>query len=93
MTGESPHVSQGYSPMVVRFFMLQSHYRSTLDLTDEALQAAQKGYNRLMEGYRTLMDLPSATGNAPGKTGRGDHQNSSAPPMPICWMISTRPRP
>ena len=56
-TGDSPHVSKAYSPMVVRFFMLQSHYRSTLDLTDEALQAAEKGYRRLMEAVRLLAHL------------------------------------
>ena len=56
-TGDSPHVSKGYSPMVVKFFMLQSHYRSTLDLTDEALQAAEKGYRRLMEAHKTLKKL------------------------------------
>jgi len=63
-TGNSTHVSKGYSPMVVRFFMLQSHYRSTLDLTDEALQAAEKGYRRLMEGIATLNGL-QAKDNAP----------------------------
>jgi len=56
-SGDSPHVSKGYSPMVIRFFMLQSHYRSTLDLTDEALQAAEKGYRRLMEANRTLQAI------------------------------------
>jgi cysteinyl-tRNA synthetase len=56
-TGNSPHISKGYSPMVVRFFMLQTHYRSTLDLTDEALQAAEKGYRRLMEGNKALQQL------------------------------------
>lgn len=56
-TGNSPHVSKGYSPMVVRFFMMQSHYRSTMDLTDEALQAAEKGYMRLMEASRHLQKL------------------------------------
>jgi cysteinyl-tRNA synthetase len=63
-TGDSPHLSKGYSPMVVRFFMLQSHYRSTLDLTDEALLAAEKGYQRLLEGYQALTELtadPQAT--------------------------------
>lgn len=59
-TGDSPHVTKGYTPMVIRFFMLQSHYRSTLDLTDEALKAAEKGYNRLMEGYQNLMNLNAA---------------------------------
>lgn len=56
-TGNSPHLSKGYSPMSIRFFMLQSHYRSTLDLTDEALQAADKGFQRLMEGYQNLCSL------------------------------------
>ncbi len=56
-SGDSPHVSKGYSPMVVKFFMLQSHYRSTLDLTDEALLAAEKGYKRLMEAYKHLKKL------------------------------------
>lgn len=62
-SGDSPHISKGYSPMVIRFFMLQSHYRSTLDLTDEALQAAEKGYRRLMEGNKLLQDM-AHPGNA-----------------------------
>ncbi|MCP3930267.1 MAG: cysteine--tRNA ligase [Bacteroidetes bacterium] len=65
-SGESPHVSKGYGPMVVRFFMLQSHYRSTLDLTDAALQAAEKGYRRLMEANKVLQQL-NYSGN--GKSG------------------------
>ncbi|MCB0687145.1 MAG: cysteine--tRNA ligase [Saprospiraceae bacterium] len=56
-TGDSKHFSKGFSPMVVRFFMLQAHYRSTLDLTDEALIAAEKGYKRLMEVLKTLETL------------------------------------
>ena len=56
-TGESDHISKGYSPMIVRFFMLQSHYRSTLDLTDEALKAAEGGYQRLMQGFQVLQEL------------------------------------
>ena len=63
-SGDSPHVSKGYSPMVVRFFMLQSHYRSTNDITDEALQAAEKGYQRLMEAFKILNSLGAATGSA-----------------------------
>ncbi|MEL7221347.1 MAG: cysteine--tRNA ligase, partial [Bacteroidota bacterium] len=63
-TGDSPHVSKGYSPMVIRFFMLQTHYRSTLDLTDTALQAAEKGYKRLMEANRVLQALQGAKGQA-----------------------------
>lgn len=64
-TGDSPHVSKGYSPMVVRFFMLQSHYRSTNDLTDEALQAAEKGFKRLMEAWKSLLSLQTE-GTEPG---------------------------
>lgn len=56
-TGDSEHISKGYSPMVVRFFMLQTHYGSTLDLTDEALQAAEKGYRRLMEAFKLLQNM------------------------------------
>ncbi len=58
-TGDSVHVSKGYSPTVVKFFMLQSHYRSPNDLTDEALLAAEKGFKRLMEGYKTLHTITS----------------------------------
>ena len=67
-TGDSPHVTKGYSPMVVRFFMLQSHYRSTLDLTDEALQAAEKGYKRLMEGMKVLNELEAPANAQAGAT-------------------------
>lgn len=66
-TGESPHVSKGYSPMVVRFFMMQTHYRSTLDLTDDALQAAEKGYRRLMEANKLLQSMAH-----PGKGSEGE---------------------
>lgn len=65
-SGDSPHVTKGYSPMVIRFFMLQSHYRSTLDLTDDALQAAEKGYRRLMEAYRTAKALTPVAGASAG---------------------------
>jgi cysteinyl-tRNA synthetase len=56
-TGDSPFVSKGYSPMMLRFFMLQSHYRSTLDITDDALLAAEKGFRRLMEVHAILQKL------------------------------------
>ena len=51
-SGDHPLLERGYSPMVVRFFMLQSHYSSTLDFSNEALNAAEKGYKRLMEGFK-----------------------------------------
>jgi cysteinyl-tRNA synthetase len=62
--GDSVHVSKGYSPMVVRFFMLQSHYRSPNDLTNEALSASEKGFKRLMDAYKNLSNLSaSSTGH------------------------------
>ena len=64
-TGDSSHVTKGYSPMVVRFFMLQTHYRSTLDLTDEALQAAEKGYRRLLEANQALQQMVHPGSAAP----------------------------
>lgn len=63
-TGDSPHVSKGYSPMVLRFFMLQAHYRSTLDIQDEALQASEKGYRKLMETNRLLQAMTHEGGAA-----------------------------
>ena len=56
-TGNSPHVTKGYTPMVVKFFMLQCHYNSTLDLTDAGLAAAEKGYTKLFEAYKVLQDM------------------------------------
>ena len=56
-TGEHPLLTKGYAPMAVRFFMMQTHYRSTLDFSNDALGAAEKGYNRLMESYKTLQAL------------------------------------
>jgi cysteinyl-tRNA synthetase len=56
-TGDHPLLEKGYSPMAVRFFMLQTHYRSTLDFSNEALQASEKGYARLMTSIKTLENL------------------------------------
>ncbi|MDD2314824.1 MAG: cysteine--tRNA ligase [Proteiniphilum sp.] len=53
-TGDHPLLERGYTPMTVRFFMAQSHYRSTLDFSNEALQAAEKGYKKLMESLSAL---------------------------------------
>ena len=50
-------LDKGYAPMAVRFFMMQAHYRSTLDFTNEALQAAEKGFARLMNAYKVLHEL------------------------------------
>mgnify|MGYP001186364948 CR=1 FL=1 len=56
-SGNHPKLEKAYSPMNIRFFILQAHYRSTLDFSNEALQAAEKGYKRLMEAWNTLQTL------------------------------------
>ena len=66
-TGDSPHITKAYSPMVIKFFMLQSHYSSTNDLTDDGLLAAEKGYKRIMEAKKTLENLSGGT-NGEGKS-------------------------
>ena len=53
-SGNHPLLEKGYSPMAVRFFMLQTHYRSTLDFSNEALQASEKGFAKLMAAIETL---------------------------------------
>ncbi len=55
--GSHPLLTQAYSPMTIRFFILQAHYRSTVDFGNDALQAAEKGFARLMEGWRNLQRL------------------------------------
>ena len=53
-TGSHKLLAQAYSPMTIRFFVLQAQYRSTLDFSNEALQAAEKGLDRLMKGVEAL---------------------------------------
>jgi cysteinyl-tRNA synthetase len=69
-SGTHPILQQAYSPMTIRFFILQTHYRSTLDFSNEALQAAEKGLKRLWEAYELLKkfeDGPAAAAQtAPG---------------------------
>ncbi|MES2285835.1 MAG: cysteine--tRNA ligase [Bacteroidota bacterium] len=60
-TGDHPLLEKGYSPMGVRFFMMQTHYRSTLDFSNEALQASEKGYARLMASIKTLENLKASS--------------------------------
>jgi cysteinyl-tRNA synthetase len=57
ITGNHPLLEQAYSPMTVRFFMLQSQYRSTLDFSNEALKASQKGYKRIANGLRIIKNM------------------------------------
>lgn len=60
-TGKHEMLSQAYSPMTIRFFILSAHYRGTVDFSNEALQAAEKAYERLMNGIEDLARIqPSA---------------------------------
>ena len=59
-TGSHPLLMQAYSPMTIRFFILQAHYRSTLDFSNEALQAAGKGLERLMKAVGVLEKINSS---------------------------------
>lgn len=68
-TGNHALLEKGYHPMAVRFFMMQTHYRSTLDFSNEALQASEKGFARLMAALKTLDELkPAATSSVEIKT-------------------------
>ena len=72
VTGDHKLLERGYSAMTVRFFMLMSHYASTLDFSNEALQAAEKGYKRLMAAVNLIDKLPEAG------TGQIDQAKSEA---------------
>src|SRR5690606_4875974 len=57
-SGENLPLEKAFAPMSIRFFILQSHYRSTLDFSNEALKAAEKGLKRLMDGIERLKNVP-----------------------------------
>lgn len=59
-TGSHPLLTQAYTPMTIRFFILQVQYRSTVDFSNEALQASEKALDRMLEGWRRLADLKGA---------------------------------
>ena len=59
-TGDNPHITKAFAPSVARFFMLQAHYRSILDFTNNGLLASEKGFFRLMEAINTLEDLKTS---------------------------------
>ena len=58
--GSHPLLEQAYSPMTIRFFILQAHYRGTVDFSNDALKAAEKAYDRIVDGYRRLQELKPA---------------------------------
>lgn len=59
-TGDHASLEQAYTPMTIRFFILMAHYRSTVDFSNEALKAAEKGLNRLMDGYSNLSKIKAS---------------------------------
>jgi cysteinyl-tRNA synthetase len=63
-TGNHKLLTQPFSPMTVRFFILQAHYRSTVDFSSEALVASEKGLSRLMEGYARLQKLSASAASS-----------------------------
>ena len=77
--GTHEKLDRAYSPMTIRFFILQAHYRSTVDFSNEALQAAEKGLERLLDAYKALTGL--AANNA---------QNSSVPAVTAEWAEELR---
>jgi len=64
-SGEHPMLAQAYAPMTIRFFILQSHYRGTLDFSNEALQASEKALKRLFEAYEWLQHQPAPSNSTP----------------------------
>lgn len=59
-SGNNDFFEKGFSPMVIRFFMMQAHYRSILDLSNDAVVASEKGFNRLMDAIKTLENLETS---------------------------------
>ena len=59
-TGSHEMLEQAYTPMTIRFFILQAHYRGTVDFSNEALKAAEKAYERMMDGWHRLNDLKAS---------------------------------
>ncbi|MBQ8098092.1 MAG: cysteine--tRNA ligase [Bacteroidaceae bacterium] len=65
-TGSHSALDEAYSPMTIRFFILQAHYRSTVDFSNEALKASRKGLERLLDGVKALERLVPTEGGAVG---------------------------
>ena len=72
ISGNHPLLDKGYTPCTVRFFMLQSHYSSTLDFSNEALQAAEKGYRKLTQALKTIKSLHPPETTAKQNTERSE---------------------
>ncbi len=72
-TGSHKLLQQAYTPMTIRFFILQAHYRSTLDFSNEALQAAEKGLKKVMQAAKDLREMAAAAGIEPQACGTEGH--------------------
>jgi len=63
-SGDNENLTKGFHPSVARFFMLQANYRSILDFSNDALLASEKGFNRLMDSYRSVSELPTSSSSS-----------------------------
>lgn len=70
-SGDHSYLNREFSPMIVRFLMLQSHYRSKIDFSNEALEAAEKGYHKMMNALEVLDELSASSS---GASGSRDHE-------------------
>jgi cysteinyl-tRNA synthetase len=77
ITGENDILSKAFSPSVTRFFMLQAHYRSILDFSDDAIVAAEKGHNRLMEAMQNLKEITKSPNDSELRESTGNPDKSS----------------
>ena len=85
--GEHEKLTQAYTPMTVRFFILQAHYRSTLDFSNEALQAAEKGYRKLMQAWHSIAEGDTVSG-AFARTGlRSNAEETVSPSAEVQTII------
>ncbi|MCD7714639.1 MAG: cysteine--tRNA ligase [Prevotella sp.] len=64
-TGSHPLLTKAFAPMTIRFFILSAHYRGTLDFSNDALEAAEKGFARMMQGMKGLKKIQAAKGSNP----------------------------
>jgi cysteinyl-tRNA synthetase len=91
--GNTSALSQSYSPMTLRFFFLQAHYRSPIDLSDDALQAARKGYRKLMNGLRLLDKLSGETVDGEVVNAPEEVPTQPGPPTPAQQLRNLAAKP
>ena len=95
-TGDHPLLEKAYSPMTIRFFVLSAHYRGTVDFSNEALQAAEKGYEKLMNAIADLERLSpssSSSSSSSASSSSSSSSSSSASPASPSSPLSPMPSP